>query len=436
MNIKLIIVSICFLAAFPLRAIELSLDDCCRMALESDEDMKIAQNQVGQAALDKKIAQTAFFPKFDINGGAFYLTPNASMGDAMAIQMRGVYMAGISLTQPIYTGGKIIAGNKLASIGRQVSEYKLEATEMDVIAEARKSYWMYVAVLAKIDMINAYVVQLDSIYDYTLSAFELGLTTQLSLDRVESRRSEIHYRLKQAQSGADLCRMALCRIIGVAEDEPIIPTESLDDFALPSRDFHGIDERPELKMLQKNIDVKKLDKKMALADFLPTIGMQLGWNAFGNMKMTSYTPLPDGSVFPYTQAIDYRGFVGAISVSIPVFHWGEGYKKVRKAKIEVENASLSFEKNRKMMELQAHQTFNNYVDGYDLILIAQKALDEAQRNLQSISEQYQVGLMTLTDLLEAQAQWQTSFSNLVEAKTQYKINEVEYLRSTGSLSIP
>ncbi|MCH5345469.1 MAG: TolC family protein, partial [Muribaculaceae bacterium] len=359
--------------------------------------------------------------------------PNPSMGESMDIQMRGVYMAGISLTQPIYVGGKIVTGNKLAKIGQEVSADQLEATRMDIIANAERSYWMLVAVLAKIDMINAYMTQLDSILSYTRAAYEVGLTTQLNVNRVESRRSELQYRLRQAQSGADLCRMALCRIIGVDENEPVNPTESIENIAAPVATFSGIDNRPELDMIAKNIEAQKLNVRMARADFLPLVGMQIGWNAFGNMKMTSYTPLPDGTVYPFTQSIDYRGFVGAISVSIPLFHWGEGIQKVRKAKIEVENATLSFDKNRKLMELQAHQAYNNYVDGYDLIETATKALAEAQSNLTAITEQYQAGLMTLTDVLEAQAQWHTSYSNLIEAKTQYKINQIDYLRSTGTL---
>lgn len=433
MKLKYIFIQICLLIGLSAHAMNLSLSECREMALQNDEDMKIAQNRIVQSDLDKAIAKTAYLPKFDINGGAFYLAPNPSMGSTMDIQMRGVYMAGISLMQPIYTGGKIINGNKLAKVGQEVSTYQFEATKMDIIAEAEKSYWMYVAVLSKIDMINSYMIQLDSIYAYTRSAYEIGLTTELNVNRVESRRSELQYRLRQAQSGADLCRMALCRIIGVDETEPIIPIENLDRIERPEMKFSGIENRPELNMARKNIDVKELDVKMALSDFLPTIGMQLGWNAFGNMKMKSYTPLEDGTLYPFTQSIDYRGFVGAISVSVPVFHWGEGIKKVKKAKIEVENASLSFDKNKKLMELQAHQTYNNYVDGYELIASATKALKEAQDNLKAITEQYQVGLMTLTDLLEAQAQWHTSYSNLIEAKTQYKINKVEYLRSVGLL---
>lgn len=433
MKIKSIISILCLVTSLSLNALELSLQECREMALQNDEDIRIAQNHIIQANLDKGIARSAFFPKFDINGGAFYLTPNPSMGAAMEMQMRGVYMAGISLTQPIYTGGKIITGNKLARIGQKVSQDQYETIRMDIVAEAEKSYWMYVAVLSKIDMINSYITQLDSIFDYTLSAYELGFTTELNVKRVESRRSELQYNLKQAETGADLCRMAICRIIGVEENEPVIPTENIETLGEPNDKYWGIENRPEVSLLERNIEAKKLDVKMALSDFLPTVGMQIGWNAFGNMKMTSYTPLEDGSFYPFTQSIDYRGFVGAVSVSIPVFHWGEGYKKVKKAKFEVENAILSLEKNRKLMELQSRQAYNNYMTGYDLITTANKALNEAKSNLDAITEQYQVGLMTLTDLLEAQSQWQSSYSNLIEAKTQFKINEVDYLRSVGML---
>lgn len=433
MKLKIILISILLsLVNLQSYSLELSLKECKEMALRSDEDMRIAQNHLTQSDLDKGVAKSAYFPKIDGMGSAFYLTPNSSM-DMMEIQMKGVYLAGFSLTQPIYTGGKIINANKLARVSQEVAKEQLEATKMDVLAEAEKSYWMYIAVLSKIDMIKAYMTQLDSIYNYTKSAYELGLTTALSLSRVDTRRSELNYRLRQAESGADLCRLALCRIIGVDEKEEIIPTENIDINLPQPGSFMGIDSRPELHMAQKNIEAKKYDVKMTLADYLPTLGLSLGWNAFGNLKMKSFVQGPDGNYYPYTSTVNYKGFVGAVSLSVPIFHWGEGYKKVKKAKMEVENAELSLEKNRKLMELQAHQAYSNFSDGLELIKSAGKAFDEAQQNLDLMQEQYEHGLMTLTDLLEAQSQWQSSYSNLIEAKTQYRINRVDYLRSVGAL---
>ena len=414
-------------------SLELSLKNCKEMALQTDEDMRIAQNRVNQSNLDKDIATTAYLPKIDGMGGAFYLTPDPSMAGMMDMQMRGIYLAGFSLTQPVYTGGKIYNANKLAKVGQEVAKEQLEAIRMDVLAEAEKSYWMYVAVLSKIDMIKSYMAQLDTIYKFTKSAYEIGMTSEISMSRVETKRSELNYRLRQAESGADLCRLALCRIIGVDDTEPITPTEILKDKTGVPGSYAGIEMRPELHLAQKNIEAKKYDVKMVLSDYLPMVGLQLGWNAFGNLKIKSMVEGPDGNYYPYTSTTNYNGFVAAVSVSIPIFHWGEGYKKVKKAKIEVENAELSFEKNKKLMELQARQAYSNYEDGIELIKSADTAFKEAQQNLDLIQSQYEVGLMTLTDLLEAQSQWHTSYANLIEARTQYRINKVEYLRVVGMI---
>ncbi|MDE5857652.1 MAG: TolC family protein, partial [Muribaculaceae bacterium] len=89
--------------------------------------------------------------------------------------------------------------------------------------------------------------------------------------------------------------------------------------------------------------------------------------------------------------------------------------------------------NTKLIQLEARQNYGNIVTGLELISSADKAMNEANENLRMMREQYEVGLNTLTDLLEAQSQWQSSYSNLIEAQTQYRINQVEYLRSIGEL---
>ena len=433
MKFRFLITLVIALVSINADALDLSLEDCRKMALQSDELIRVAQNRVTQSILDKKIATTAYLPKIDGSASALYLTPNSTMGDAMELQMRGVYLAGFSLVQPIYAGGKIYTANKLARLGKDVAREQLEATSMDVIANAEKSYWMYVAIRAKIEMLDAYIMQLDSILSYSRSAYELGLTTHLSVSRVETKMSELQYNLQQAKSGEELCRLSLCRIIGIDDSEPIVPLEKLDMMSDSKLAFSGIDSRPELHLSMMNVEAKKHEISMVRSDFLPTIGLQLGWNAFGNMKMKNYMMLDDGTIYPYTQSISYKGFVGAISLSVPIFHWGEGYKKVKRAKIELENAELEFEQNKKLMTLQAKQAYSNYADGFMLIESAEKAFAESEMNLKTMKEQYEAGLMTLTDLLEAQSQWQASYSNLIEAKTQSKINEIEYLRSVGEL---
>ena len=66
--------------------------------------------------------------------------------------------------------------------------------------------------------------------------------------------------------------------------------------------------------------------------------------------------------------------MGVLSVQIPIFHWGEGIKKVRKAKLEVENARLTLDHNKRLMQLEARQNYSNLVTGLELIRSANTAM--------------------------------------------------------------
>ena len=122
-----------------------------------------------------------------------------------------------------------------------------------------------------------------------------------------------------------------------------------------------------------------------------------------------------------------------LAIKIPIFHWGEGRKKVRKARYELQYAELELEKNTRLLSLEVQQAIQHVQDGYTLIQTAEVGRKQAQENLRVMQNRYAAAMAPLTDLLEAQSQWQQAESNLIEAQTQYKIYETEYLRATGKL---
>ena len=132
---------------------------------------------------------------------------------------------------------------------------------------------------------------------------------------------------------------------------------------------------------------------------------------------------------------EFRDDLGAVmlAVRIPLFHWGENRRKVRRAQLDEENARLDLQKNRRLLQLEAEQAVRNVSDGYALVETARTGLRQAEANLRDMQNRYAAALSPLTDLLDAQSLWQQAQSNLIEALTQYKIYETEYLRATGRL---
>ena len=412
-------------------SISLSWQDCRERALAHNEDLQRADNAVRQAELDKEIALAAYLPKADGMAMGTYLSDMDMMG--MTLQMRGAYLAGINLTQPIYTGGRIRAGQKLARIGREAQQENQRKTRMQVIADAANAYWSYIAVSAKVHMLDAYKAQMDTLYRQVENSLAAGMATGNDLLRIRTRRSDIHYQWQKARNGKNLCRLALCHAIGCPLETEILPTDTVIPIEPPSYLDTDISARPELALLQKQIEAAEEQVKMTRAAMLPTVALSAGYIYYGNIKLTGFTQDADGTPQPFTSKFDDGIWQAMATVSIPLCHWGENLKKVRKSKLDVAKARLDLEKNTRLLHIEARQASQNLLDGYRLLKTATLGSQTADENLRIMHDRYLNGMSTLTDLLDAQSQWQQARSNLIDAQTQYKIYETEYLRVTGKL---
>ena len=402
------------------------------MALSHSEELQQADNALRQAELDRQIAKTAFLPKFDASAVGAYMLPDMDML-GMEMRMRGTYMAGVNLTQPIYAGGKITTGNRLARIGEETAAEQLRMTRMDVLVEADNAYWTYIAVGRKVRMLESYHAQMDTLHRQTEVALAAGMATENDLLRIDAKRTEIHYQLQKVQNGADLCRMSLCRIVGADFDTQIEATDTTFVASQPVGLSAETAARPELHLLEKQIAAGKEQIRMARADMLPTVALTANYMYYGNIKLNGMTDA-GGTMIPFSQ--EFRDGMGMamLSVQIPIFHWGENRKKVRKAQYELRNAELDLQKNTRLLNIEVQQAIRNVQDGYELIHTAEKGLQQADENLRVMRNRYAASMAPLTDLLDAQSQWQQAESNLIEAQTQYKIYETEYLRATGKLN--
>ncbi len=416
------------------QALKLSLQECREMALTHSEEIQQADNSLSQAGLDRKIAKAAYMPNIEGSAMGTYVLPDMDVSGS-ELRMRGTYLAGISLTQPIYAGGKIVAGKKLSAIGEEAAQEQLRMTKMDVVVDADNAYWTYIAVCEKVRMMESYQAQMDTLYSQTKAAVEAGMSTEDNLLRVEAKRTEILYQLQKARSGADLCRMSLCNVIGEDADTEIEPVDT--DIVISGTAFlsDDISNRPEMLLLEKQVEASQEQIKMTRGDMLPSVGLQLGYDYYGNVKLKGTTTLEDGSTYNYTQEFKDGFGLAMLAVKIPIFHWNESRNKVRKAKYELQNAELEMQRNSRLLSIQTRQAIHNLQDSELLVETAEAGARQADETLRMMQSKYGSSMATLTDLMDAQSQWQQAQSNLIEARTQYKIYETEYLRAVGELEI-
>ncbi len=409
---------------------------CREMALESSEDIQKAENEIFKSRLDSKVATSAFLPSVDANGSGIYVTPNQSMS-GMDLIMKGTYMAGITLTQPLYAGGRIVTGKKMSKIGEEAAGQKMRMTRAEVISDADNAYWTYVSVQEKMRMVEELKAQMDTLLSQVSVSAGAGMATDADLLTVKAKRSEVEYQLQKVAGGVELCRMALCRVVGVPFDTRIVTGDAFlsDVESCLSEDVTSlsVESRPELKLLQAQIDVAKNQVRMTRGEYLPSLAVVGAYMNYGNIKLSSMVDAGNGTYVPYEQKLQKGMCAAMLSLSIPIFHWGEGYNKVRKAKTDVSNAVLDYQKNEKLMTLEARQAETNLRDSRALISCAKDALAQSEENFRVVSNRYSASMCPLSDYLTARFQWHQSKSNLVEAVTQYHISLTDYLRATGHL---
>ncbi len=402
---------------------------CHELSIKNKEDVQKQQNALQQALLDKQIAFASYLP--DLDGSVIsVLMKDTKITDEMSLQIRGTYMAGLSLTMPLYVGGKITTGNKLAKVGVEVQKINQEKTRQEVIYEADKAYFTYLAVKSKVTMLEAYMQQMDSLVSQVNLSVGVEMATSSDLLRIQAKRSEVDYNLRKAKNGMELCRMALCAALGLDLSTKFDTDEtsiSVPD-NLQTERMHNINVRPEYQLLVQNIKAKELEIRNARADMLPTLALVAQYSKYGWAYMKG-----EQQGYSYKTEISGTSPVLMASLSVPLWHWGKEIKKVKKAKLDLANAQLDMKKNTRLLNIENEQARQNLQDSYRMIASARLGLDQAEDNLHDMRLRYDNAMSTLTDLLDAYSQWQQARSNYIEAQTQYKIYETVYMKVTGVL---
>jgi outer membrane protein TolC len=183
-------------------------------------------------------------------------------------------------------------------------------------------------------------------------------------------------------------------------------------------------------MLQKNLELQKQNEKLIRSDFLPQVGLRVSYDYLKSLEVSKGS---DVYGIKKGYVINEANPTLMATVSIPLFQWGEGKNKIKQAKVDAEIAKAEFDKYDKLMHLEINQARQNLIQAYKHNNAAVENLEQAEENMKISKNDYEAGMELLTDYLEAQAQWQKAYAECIKSKTNYKIANTMYLKSTGNL---
>ncbi len=423
----------------------LTLEQCREKALSHSQDVKSVQADLAINTASFKMSKRAQLPQFDLSATYTYINDPQVMdvpgwelpmidGAASGVYFTGLYKeltfnnmynGGIDFSLPLYLGGKLRNYIKMSSLGVDISEKNVENTKENLVLEVDQKYWTLVSLKENLLVMHKSVKLLEDVFRETNNMFRVGILTKNEVLKTQVELNNAKLASIQMNDNIQLAKMALNQCMGNSILDEIAIVDSVIIPEMKPVSVMEIEQvaadRKELKMIENQVDISMADINIARSDYLPQLV------SFANYGFQNPTHLAENEA--------ELTWTAGVSLSMPVFHWGQKGLAVQKKKLESQKAKLSYDKAKEGIILQIQQSAYNLNESMVKISFTKASLDQAEENLKLEMNRLNQGVVTTTDLLDAQVQWQKANADYISAKVNYKINKSNYLKTIGQLDI-
>ncbi|MFL9843164.1 TolC family protein [Flavobacterium sp. ST-119] len=417
----------------------LTLKDAVNYALQNKAEAQKAKLDIENSEYQIQEVRARALPNISANGSLTYnpiLQLNALPGDFFGAPGTTVLaplgqkwnsVAGVNLTQTIFDQS-VFTGLKAAKSTREFYQVNAQLTEEQVIERVANNYYqVYVQ--------RQNLVLIDSTYQNTLKVrniikgqFDNGLARKIDLDRMNVNLRNIETQRQQLINAVALQENALKFYMGMPIETPItLPETEFEVRPVATEDTPDVTIRTEYQLLEKQEKLYFYNKKATQAGFYPTLSLTAGYNYIGQGPELPWFAKPSNGV--YWSDFSTLG----LNLNIPIFSGFGTRAKVRQADIELKRIEQDKKDTKLSLDL-AYQNAKTQIENSlitintqrENVALAKEVLDNTQNN-------YQQGLASLTDLLDAENSNIEAQNNYTSALLDFKLAEIQLIKAKGEL---
>ena len=442
---KIFVFVLCFLCCGFVSAQTYTLEQLKDSALHNNFAIRSAQYDMEAASQQRKEAFTKYFP--NVSGTGLWFNANKSMAqttlnpsemispelgaslaqmfppEALASlanpvsisMMKNGVIAGVQAVQPVFAGGQIVNGNKLAKVGEDVSRLQMQLSENEVEKTAEQYFWQMASLQEKMKTVEAVETLLNDIYKDVDVAVRAGVAMRNDLLQVQLRQNDIASQKLKLRNGLSLVRMLLSQYCGLNDTSFVITYQADAVSPMSSKQDHqqALLETAEYRLLGKQVEAADLQKKIAVGQNLPSVAVGAGYNYHNLLEKNQSF----GMVFA--------------TVSVPISDWWGGSHAIKRKKLEHQQAQEQLADNSELLKIKMQSAWNSVEESYQQLLLAQLSIEQAEENLRLNRDYYNAGMSKMSDLLEAQMLYQQSCDKRTDAFADYQNKLLEYRQATG-----
>jgi len=418
----------------------LTLDSCRSLAKEHSRTLQQKDEEIKAAHAKKQQVMTNFFPQVAARGVYLHMQKELHLIDwdkplghlnfliperlrhLGTVDLRNLWVGNVTAIQPLFLGGKIISGYKMASLAERLQGELRQTAETEVETKLDETYWQVISLRSKERLLDQLVRLLEQTVKDVDASIDAGVATKADGLSVRTKLSEAEVKRSQVVNGLELSRMLLADLCGLSEDEPFTLAEEghLQELLLSTqtapiaRDEDteaAIERRSEIRSLRLVDSIYSKRVNMESASLFPKL--------YG---VASYSTTNPNSFQGQKKEFGGQYYLG-LMLEVPISDLFSGTFKRRQAKAEHRVKQLELAEARSKINLQIKQALRTADDARRAYITALSAVKMAEENMRYAKAGYDEGVIPLLNYTMAQTAWMSAQDSLIDAQIRVLLTE-------------
>ena len=403
-----IIVSLLLLIAIPSFAQKITIQEAAEMAIKNNKDIKIGmlKAEQGKINVDKAWASKFFTVGYSGKAQEFLDKDFSKKGEA--------FQHYLTLSQPIYTGGKLKLNHEISKESLTLAQLNLDKVRKDTILSTVQAYIDVYNAMSTLGVLQKSKETLNENLKTQKELYDLRMTTKPELTEAERSLSSIEAQIVEQEGNIEVSKESLGILIGMKDSSQIeiVPFGVEDNFTKTVKledDLSKLKtENTEYKISMKQNDLSKKNVKLEEASYKPTVSGVINYGTLQSQDR-------------FGNILKPRNFTTSAGVnwSWDIFDWGTRKNNVKYAKKSQEITELQVDQTLEVVQTNMKKTYYQLRALEKSIAALQLAVQKAEESYEMERERYSYRLITMENLLQSETNLRQARVNYAQAKLNY-----------------
>ncbi|MFW5718888.1 MAG: TolC family protein [Halanaerobium sp.] len=416
-----------FSATAGLAAEDLKLEQAVKLLVENNRTLKNARKDIENAEKDIQLAVRSYFPNLDLqtsytkmDEGQETLNPDffsTGKGSPTTTTSDESYSTSLSLSQTVWTGGKVPMQKEIANYGMEIARAEYEKSVEEQIFSLIQSYY---GVLQARGLVEIREEALDTVNEHlrvVKNNLDAGnaIKRDLLQSQIEQRKAEEE--LTAAKNDLKIAQRRLAQLLTADKKYEVEDPEIDFNLELEQEKLFNtaVENDLQLMILELNKKIAKLNQKLESQYYRPSVSLNGSYEWQGSEFM------------------DEESWSMSLGVNVPLYDGGKGGINSEKQEKELEKLANNRKDLLENIDIEVEESILTVKETEEAIELEQLSLENAEESLEIANKSYESGVASNTEVIDAQSTYNQAKTSLLQAGYDYEIELFRTIYKSGRL---